>query len=84
MQPTAPCSQATFGLMPAPAPAVAREHDLALDVDTKLRELLVVFGHAVVHVHEVGGHVTVGGVGVEGRQLSGVTRVGIGGERSAP
>ena len=80
MQPTAPCSAGDLRLDAAPAPAVAREDDLAFDVDAKLRELLVVFGRAVVHVHEIGGDVAVGGVGVERRQLSGIARVRIVGD----
>ena len=53
-------------------------HDLALDVDAQLGELLVVFGDAVVHVDEIGRDVAIGGVGVERGQLPGVARILVG------
>ena len=65
----APFSAATFGLIPRHEPPVACDHDLALDVDAALRQLLVVRGHAVVDVDELAGHVAVDRVGVVGRQL---------------
>ena len=84
-QPTAPCSAATFGLMPRQRLAVARDDDLALDVDAELVELLVVLGHAVVHVDETAGDVAVGRVGVVGRQLLGrLADVGSSGDAPAP
>ena len=68
-------------LDPAPAMAVAREHDLPLHVDVQPGELLVVLRNAIVHIHEVGGDVTVSGVRVERRQLSFVGRVRVGRDR---
>ena len=59
----------------APALAVARDDDLAFDVDPELGELFVVVRHAVVDVDEVGRDVAVGGVSVERRQLSLICRV---------
>ena len=66
-----------LGLDAAPAAAVAREHDLALDVDLHLLEALVVGGHAVVDVDDLAGGVAVGRVGVEDRGRVGVGRVRI-------
>jgi hypothetical protein len=72
---------AVFGrhlrLDPAPAPSVARDHDLPLHVDAELRQLLVVLRRPVVHVNELRGHVAVSGVGVERWQGPCVRRVGI-------
>ena len=67
--PTAPCSAATFGLMPRHEPPVAGEHDRALHGDAQPLELLVVLGQAVVHVDEGAGHVAVDRVGVVAREL---------------
>ena len=58
-----------LGLDAAPRSAVASERDLALDVDAAASELLVVLGHAVVDVDDLGGDVAVDRVGVEGREL---------------
>ena len=58
-----------LGLDAAPTAAVARQHDLALHAHAELLELLVVGGHAVVHVDHLTGDVAVGRVGVEGRRL---------------
>ncbi len=61
----------------APAAAVARQHDLALHAHAELLELFVVGGHAVVDVHHFARDVTVGRIGVVGRRLVVVGRVGI-------
>ena len=53
-----------LGFDAAPAATVARDHDLPLDVDAPLVELLVVLGNAVVHVDELRGDVTSGRVRV--------------------
>jgi hypothetical protein len=71
MQPTAPCS---------PAPPVPRDHDPVFDINAKFGELLVVLGRSVIHVHEIGGHVAIGGIGVERRQLPGIARIRIVGD----
>ena len=76
-QATAPCSYATFGLMPRQPAAVARQHDLALHVDAELLQPVVVRRHAVVDVDDFAGGVAVGGVGVEDRRGVGVVRVRI-------
>ena len=68
----APCSAATFGLMPRQECAVARDDDGALHRDAEPLELLVVLGQAVVDVDERPGHVAVDRVGVVGRQLLGL------------
>ena len=52
----------------APAAAVAREHDLALDVDAELLQRLVVGGDAEVHVDDLAGDVARRRVGVVGGQ----------------
>ena len=62
-----------LGLDAAPAGAITRQHDLALDADVHLLQALEVRGHAVVHIHDFSGHVAVAGVGVvEGRLIAGV------------
>ena len=61
-----------LGLDPAPRTAVARDHDLAFDVDSPALELFVVVGHAVVDVHQLSPDVTIDRVGIEGRQSVGL------------
>ena len=65
--------RAVFGghlrLDAAPGPAVARDHDRALDGNAQAFELLVVVRNAVVHVDERRGDVAVDGVGVVGGKL---------------
>ncbi len=60
----------------APGVPVAREDDLALHGDPQPVELLVVLGHAVVHVDERAGDVAVGRVRVVGRELLGLLAAG--------
>src|SRR6202008_2904779 len=70
-----------FRLDAAPSGAVARDDDGPLDRDAHAVEFFVVFAIAVVHVHQRGGDVAVGGVGVISRELFGsLIRRGIGGE----
>ena len=71
MQPIASMLGGNFGLDAAPALAVARDHDGAFDGNPQTVELLVIFAVAVVHIHQRGGHVSVNGIGVIGRQLLG-------------
>ena len=51
-------------LDPAPRSPVAGDHDLAADIDPPAFQILVVRRDAVVHVDQLGGHVSVGRVGV--------------------
>ena len=60
-----------FGLDAAPAFAVARDYDGAFDGNSHPVELLVIFAVAVVDVNERGGHVSIDGIRVIGRQLFG-------------
>ena len=53
----------------APGAAVAREDDLAGDVDAAARKLIVVVRHPVVDVYQLAGHVTVDRVRVVARKL---------------
>ena len=55
----------------APRAAVARDHDLAFDVDAAFGEHVVVARHAVVHVDELRGDVAIRRIGVVDRQLLG-------------
>ena len=71
-QPTAPCSAASLGLMPAPGPAVPRDHDRALDRDAQPLEPHVVLGHPVVDEDQRRGDVAVRRVGVVGGKLLGL------------
>src|SRR4029453_18513547 len=64
-------------LDPAPTAAVPGDDDGAFDVYPRFRELLVVLRCPVVHVDEIGGDVTVGRVGIEGRKLPSVARIRI-------
>ena len=66
-----------LGLDAAPSAAVARQDDLALDVDVHLLQPLVVGRHAVVHVDDVARRVAVGRIGVEDRRRISIGRVGI-------
>ena len=66
-----------LGLDAAPAAAVAGQHDLPLHADAGLLELLVVGRHAEVHVDDLAGDLAVGGIGVVGRRLVLVERIGI-------
>ena len=59
----------------APAGAVAREHDLALHADAELFQPLEIRGHAVIHVHDLTGDITVTRVGVVERRLIAGVRV---------
>ena len=65
-----------LGLDASPGRAVARDGDLAADVDTQPLEELVVGRDAVVDVDEGRRHVAVDGVGVVGRKLQGGLRGG--------
>ena len=58
-----------LGLDAAPGATVARDHDLAADVDAALLQLFIVLGHALVDVDQLAGHVPVDRVGVEDREL---------------
>src|SRR5439155_1140355 len=58
-----------LGLEAGPRPAVARDHDHALDGNPEALELLVIRGNAVVHVDERPGDVAVRGIGVVGGEL---------------
>src|SRR4029077_5608510 len=53
-------------LDPAPAAAVAREHDLPFHVDAELLEGLVVGGHAKVYVDDFAADITGRRIGVVG------------------
>ena len=82
MQPTAPCSAATFGLIPRQEfPYRAITMAPFTEMPSAI-ELLVVLGEPVVHVDERRGDVAVHRVGVIGRQLLGfLPGGGIDGER---
>ena len=54
----------------APALAVARDYDLPLDIDSLLRQVIVIFRNAVIHVHQRSSYVARGRIGVIGRQLA--------------
>src|SRR6185437_5952431 len=58
-----------FRLDTAPAASVTRNHDRALYRNAHAIELIVVIAHAVVHIDQRAGYVSVGGVGVVGRKL---------------
>jgi hypothetical protein len=63
-------------LQPAPALAIARDHDAAAHVDAHAVERLVVVRHAVVHIDQRGGHIAVPLVGDVGGQRPGGPRGG--------
>src|SRR2546428_606090 len=67
--PPRPVPGRALGFEAAPRPAVARDHDRALDGNPEALELLVIPGHAVVHVDERPGDVAVRGIGVVGGEL---------------
>ena len=58
-----------FGFDAAPGTAIPRDHDSPFHRDAQAFELLVIFGNAVVHVHERPGHVAVDRVGVVSGEL---------------
>ncbi len=60
-----------LGLQPAPARAVAREHDLAAHVDPAPRQRLVIVGHTVIDVDDGRGDVAVALIGDIRRQRAG-------------
>ncbi|CAM5604922.1 hypothetical protein RLIN73S_06790 [Rhodanobacter lindaniclasticus] len=68
-------------LQPAPAAAVAGDHDLAAHVDAATRQFLVVVRHAVVGVDQRRGDIAVATVDVVWRQRTGQCRRGIAGDR---
>ena len=70
-----------FRLEPAPAAAVAGDHDLAAHVDAAAGQLLVVVRHAVVGVDQWCGDIAVAAVDVVWRQRAGQRRSGIAGDR---
>jgi len=61
----------------AVAVSVSRDDELAADVDVARRELRVVVGQAVVHVHNRRGHIARGGVRDEARSESRILRIAI-------
>ena len=61
-----------LGLDAAPRAAIARDNDLALDIDSALRELFVVLRHTVIDIDKLACDVSVDGIGVVNRQLLGL------------
>src|ERR1700722_16071595 len=71
-----------LGLQPAPTIAVACDRDSPADRDAAARELLVVFRHPVVDIHELPGHVPVCPIYVVRRQnISGDLRAAVARDR---
>ena len=67
-----------LGLDAAPRAAILGNYDFALHVDASALQLLVILRHAVVHEHQLGGHVAVAREAVVGGQLlGGLARGGI-------
>ncbi len=56
-------------LQPAPAAAIARQHDAPLDAHALTFEFLVVVRHAVICVDQFRGYIAIGAVHVVGRQF---------------
>src|SRR5439155_26591630 len=63
------------GLDAAPASTVARDDDLASDVNAQPRKLVVVRRHAVVNVNKLAGYVAVYRISVVSGQLIGIAGV---------
>ena len=69
MQPTAPCSAATLGLIPRQEFQYLRDHNGALDRDAHALQFLVVLRHSIIHEDQRGGDVAIRRIGVVGRKL---------------
>ena len=66
-----PVLAGNFGLDAAPAFAITRDHDRALDGNSQPVQLFVIVAVAVIHIHQRRGHISVDGIGVVGRKLFG-------------